>query len=106
MPWCVKAADGSLWSHAVSATRGGAIDHFLDVYRGDPPGMPRLARWNHWKRQLGVSVVPVLAQTSVWETGRVRDDVRLALAVLRGDRQAALALADLVLEHYRAGRPA
>jgi hypothetical protein len=111
MPWCVRTKEGRLWDHMdmVKDTKGAAIDSALAVFRGDPGvrGASRLTGWNWLKRTLGLSVVRVVKVRFALETvsERALGPARgMALCVLRGDHDAALALADLVLETYHAAK--
>jgi hypothetical protein len=109
MPWCVKSNDGRLWDHAIKDTSAAAIDFALGVFSRESAmaGRSRLANWNWLKRWHGLRVVRVMVVQFVFEGAREPDLTRpesLAMAILRGDRDAALALADLVLETYHAAK--
>jgi hypothetical protein len=106
MSWCVKTRNGKLWTHAVKTTRTAAISCALSVHRYDVgvQGVFRLDGWRWLRRTFGLSVVRVEIAEVLRSPGGLTDADRLAMAVLRGDTDAALLLADLVLETYYAGR--
>jgi hypothetical protein len=105
MPWCLRNRFGELFAWTVHDTQGQLIDYALEKYDpGHVLATTRLARWGRIKREFGLTAVKVEIVETVHEPGRLTDAQRLALCVLRGDTQAALALADLVLETYHAAK--